>query len=58
MSTLKAENPNWLGIDPGGTKILAGVYDKNLNVVGSEKRKTKAELGQKDGLAPLKEVTA
>lgn len=46
-------NPIWLGIDLGGTKILAEVYDSDWKCLGSKKRKTKAELGQEEGLERL-----
>lgn len=36
---------NWLGIDLGGTKILAAVVDSNGEVIGEAKKKTKPELG-------------
>ncbi|MEX2606249.1 MAG: ROK family protein [Kiritimatiellia bacterium] len=53
MSTSTSEDAFWLGIDLGGTKILAEVYDDRLKLVGSKRRKTKAELGQKAGLERL-----
>ncbi len=34
-----------VGVDLGGTKILAGVFDANLNCVGRAKISTKAERG-------------
>jgi len=34
-----------LGIDLGGTKIMAGVVDQNGHILGSAKRKTRAERG-------------
>jgi len=43
----------WLGIDLGGTKILAEVFDSEWKCVGSEKAKTKAEEGQEATLARL-----
>ncbi|MCC5849829.1 MAG: ROK family protein [Verrucomicrobia bacterium] len=43
----------WLGIDVGGTKMLAGVYDAQWKLVGSKKRKTKADEGQAKGLDRL-----
>lgn len=50
----KSTSPDaWLGIDLGGTKILAEVYDADFNLLGSKKRKTKAELGQKEGVQRL-----
>lgn len=53
MSKSKAEKAYWLGIDLGGTKILAEVYDDTFKMLGSKKRKTKAELNQADGIARL-----
>lgn len=43
----------WLGLDLGGTKILAEVYDRDFKLLGSRKRKTKPELGQADGIERL-----
>lgn len=43
----------WLGIDLGGTKILAEVYDSDWKLIASKKRKTKAEEGQEQGLERL-----
>lgn len=45
--------PAWLGIDLGGTKMLAVVYGADGQVLGSAKRKTKAQLGQAAGLERL-----
>jgi glucokinase len=53
MSTSTSEDAYWLGIDLGGTKILAEVYNDQLKPVGSKRRKTKAELGQEAGLERL-----
>lgn len=44
---------HWLGIDLGGTKILAEVYNQDWKPVGSKKRKTKAAEGQEKGLERL-----
>ncbi|MEC7882779.1 MAG: ROK family protein, partial [Verrucomicrobiota bacterium] len=35
----------FIGVDLGGTKILAGVFDSNHNCLFTDKNKTKAELG-------------
>ena len=43
----------WLGIDLGATKILAEVYDSDWKCIGTKKRKTKADEGQKKGLERL-----
>ena len=53
MSKQKSEQTYWLGIDLGGTKILAEVYDQDFKLIGSKKRKTKAELGQEAGIERL-----
>lgn len=53
MSTSSCKNQAWLGIDLGGTKILAEVYDSDFTLIGSKKRKTKTELGQEEGLSRL-----
>ena len=48
-----SSTPHWLGIDLGGTKILAEVFDADWNVIGSKKRKTKVELGREECLERL-----
>lgn len=42
-----------LGIDLGGTKILAGVVDDQGRILGSAKRKTRAERGVDDVVARI-----
>jgi glucokinase len=37
--------PYWLGVDLGGTKILAGLFDNSLEVVGRAKQPTNYEEG-------------
>jgi glucokinase len=37
--------PYWLGVDLGGTKILAGLFDNSLEVVGRAKQPTNFEEG-------------
>src|SRR5688572_26863879 len=37
--------PYWLGVDLGGTKILAGLFDDQFNLVGRAKQPTNAEEG-------------
>jgi glucokinase len=39
------ERPYLIGIDLGGTKILAGLFDKNLNCLARSKKSTKASKG-------------
>lgn len=42
-------NSNYVvGVDLGGTKILAGVFDANQNCLGSVKKSTKADRGPKE----------
>jgi glucokinase len=53
MTGQKTEKKYWMGIDLGGTKILAEVYDQDFKLIGSKKRKTKAELGQEECLERL-----
>jgi glucokinase len=42
-----------LGIDLGGTKILAAVIDQQGRIMGSAKRKTRAERGVEDVIARI-----
>jgi len=37
--------PYWLGVDLGGTKILAGLFDDHLNLIGRVKQSTNHEEG-------------
>jgi glucokinase len=37
--------PYWLGVDLGGTKILAGVFDDGFNLIGRAKQATNYEDG-------------
>src|SRR5687767_4410512 len=37
--------PYWLGVDLGGTKILAGVFDDGFNLIGRAKQATNYEEG-------------
>lgn len=47
-----------LGIDMGGTKILAAVVDANGNIVGVGKKKTKAEIGPDGVIKRIIDTTA
>ena len=44
-------NPDncWVGFDLGGTKMLACVFDDELEKIGSRRRKTRGEAGQEEG---------
>lgn len=37
--------PYWIGVDLGGTKILAGLFDANFKLLSRAKQSTNAELG-------------
>ena len=39
-----------VGIDLGGTKIMAVVFDEDFNVLGSDRLPTEGHKGSKDGL--------
>ncbi|MEE3370308.1 MAG: ROK family protein [Planctomycetota bacterium] len=41
----------WVGFDLGGTKMLACVFDAELQKLGSRRRKTRGEAGQEEGVA-------
>ncbi|CAN5647957.1 ROK family protein [soil metagenome] len=51
----QAEGPFVLGIDLGGTKILAGVVDANHQILGRAKRSTPAKEGAEALMAALTE---
>ena len=36
---------HWIGVDLGGTKVLAGLFDENLNLLARSKHPTGAEAG-------------
>ncbi len=46
----KLERDHWIGFDLGGTKMLAVVYDDELNACGRRRKKTKAQSGADAGL--------
>src|SRR5262245_30763629 len=48
--------PHWIGVDVGGTKILAGVFDDELNLVSKEKEATPAAEGPKAVFATIKKT--
>jgi glucokinase len=45
--------PHWIGVDVGGTKILAAVFDDDLNQVSKEKESTPASEGPKAVFAAI-----
>ncbi len=48
-SAAKKRTPFWIGFDLGGTKMLATVLDKNLNVLGEARKSTNGTEGQAKG---------
>lgn len=46
----------WIGFDLGGTKMLAKVYDDEFEELGSERKKTKGNLGAEVGLERICEA--
>jgi glucokinase len=51
-----AKEKYWIGFDLGGTKMMSCVFDDNLQVIGREKRKTKAQAGAEAGLKRIIET--
>ncbi|HEY2787679.1 MAG TPA: ROK family protein [Fimbriiglobus sp.] len=46
--------PHWIGVDVGGTKILAGLFDDDLTLVSKEKEPTPVADGPKGVFAAIK----
>jgi glucokinase len=46
----------WLGFDLGGSKMLAVVFDQDFKPVIRKRRKTRAQIGPKQGLARIAEL--
>src|SRR5262245_35394147 len=46
-------NGYWLGVDLGGTKILAGLFDDNLKLLARSKNPTGAEGGPSSVVARI-----
>ena len=40
----------WVGVDLGGTKMLAAVYDSNFELVGQKRKSTKGHEGSESGV--------
>lgn len=40
----------WVGFDLGGTKMMAGVFDGDFKLLGSARKRTRAEDGPSEGL--------
>src|ERR1043166_1877693 len=45
-----------IGFDLGGTKMMAAVFDKNFNIVGTRRKKTKDGGGARSGLKRIVET--
>ncbi|MBD3241090.1 MAG: hypothetical protein GF331_10935, partial [Chitinivibrionales bacterium] len=50
------ERTHWVGVDLGGTKILALVFDQSFEIVGRERKKTKAYEGAESGLGRIEKT--
>src|ERR1035437_4274677 len=46
----------WVGFDLGGTKMMAAVFDAGFKIVGSERKRTKAEKGVESGVERIGET--
>lgn len=60
-STKKADSPSpdlrvWVGLDLGGTKMLAKVFDEHFRELGSAKKKTEGHRGMEAGLKRMASV--
>ena len=45
MAEAGSKQEVYVGVDMGGTKVLAGVFDTQLRLIGTEKVSTKSERG-------------
>lgn len=50
------EKPYWIGVDLGGTKIAAVVYNSDFEAIGRARRKTKAREGMDVGLKRINDL--
>ena len=46
----------WIGFDLGGTKMMAAAFDADFKIVGSERKKTKADKGAEAGIERIGET--
>ncbi|MEM9413552.1 MAG: ROK family protein, partial [Planctomycetota bacterium] len=49
-SESKEGDEYWIGFDLGGTKMLSVVFDRDFNIVGKSRKKTKGNEGMESGL--------
>jgi glucokinase len=52
----KKRKTYWVGFDLGGTKMMAAVFDAELNLVGRARKKTRPQRGARAGLARIVET--
>lgn len=52
------QQENWVGVDLGGTKILAAVFDDQFKLLGRERKKTKGFQGASQGMERLGDAVA
>jgi glucokinase len=51
-----SKNQYWLGFDLGGTKMMAAVFDRQFNIIGVRRKKTKDGKGARSGLKRIAET--
>lgn len=51
-----SKNRYWLGFDLGGTKMMATVFDRQFNVVGTRRKKSKDGKGARAGVSRIAET--
>ncbi len=49
-------DPNWIGFDLGGTKMMASVLSDNLEILASARKSTKGHEGSEKGLKRIVEL--
>ncbi len=47
---------HWVGVDLGGTKIMALVFDESFEILGRKRKKTKAYEGAESGLGRIEKT--
>ena len=56
MAEATAKSEYFAGVDLGGTKILTGIFDKDLNCLGRAKVSTKAERGPEEVIERIAQI--
>ena len=54
----KKQDDYWIGFDLGGTKMLAVVFDKDFEIIGKSRKKTKGYEGMDSGLKRINSTIA